>query len=79
MQINIKGELTIAEIRQAIFEQLHRIEEEFAVSHSIGATIYVNPSDGMGERVVPRTKHGRPLEKLQCNGPYRCATEKFDP
>jgi hypothetical protein len=79
MQITIKGEMTIAEIRQAIFEKLHQIEDEFAVTHSMGATLYVNPTDGVGGRVIPRTRQGAPLEKLQCNGPYRCATDKVEP
>jgi hypothetical protein len=32
MQITIKGGLTLAEIRQALYEKLHELEEDFAFS-----------------------------------------------
>ena len=76
MQINIKGEMTIADIRQAIYEKLHELEEIFAVSHSQGATLYVNPTNGIGDPVTP-LKDGRAVSKLLSNGPYRSAAEDF--
>jgi hypothetical protein len=75
MQITIKGELTLAEIRQALYEKLHELEDHFAVSHSQGATLYVNPTNGVGDAVVPHQKDGRALHKLHCNGPYKSAAD----
>lgn len=77
MQITIRGEMTIADIRQAIYEKLHELEDDFAVHYSQGATLYVNPTDGKGQQVVPRTRDGRNVGKMQCNGPYRSAADEF--
>ena len=77
MQINIRGEMSIADIRQAIFEKLHELETDFAVKFSQGATIYVNPTDGIGNHVVPHTRDGRALTKMQSQGPYHSAADDF--
>lgn len=79
MEIKIKGEMTIAEVRQAIFEKLSEIEAEHAVRYSQGATLYINPTNGFGEKVVPRMKNGQELKKLYSTGPYRSAADTFDP
>ena len=39
MQILIRGEMSMADIRQAIFEKLHELEDDYAVKFSRGATI----------------------------------------
>jgi hypothetical protein len=39
MEVRIKGQMTIADIRQALFEQLHDLETKYAVKFSRGATI----------------------------------------
>ncbi len=77
MQITIKGEMTIANLRQAIYEALHEIEDDMAVAYSKGATLYVNPSDGTGQDVVPR-RDGRIVSKL-VTGQYRCAADDLKP
>lgn len=59
MKIRVKGELTIAEIRQALFEKLHEVEDDLAVRYSMGATLYINPTNGFGEKVEPHTAYGR--------------------
>lgn len=76
MQILIHGEMSIADIRQAIFEKLHELEDDFAVKFSRGATLYVNPTDGKGHNVEPR-RNGRGVKKLDCDGPYRSAADDF--
>lgn len=76
MQIVVHGEMSIADIRQAIFEKLHELEDDFAVKFSRGATIYVNPTDGKGHAVTPR-RNGRTLRTLDSDGPYRSAAEDF--
>ena len=54
MEIRVRGEMTIADIRQALFEQLHEFESNYAVKYSRGATLYVNPTNGFGDDVTPR-------------------------
>lgn len=66
----------MADIRQAIFEKLHELEDDYAVNFSRGATIYVNPTDGKGQNVVPRCR-GRSLKKMDCDGPYHSAADDF--
>lgn len=78
MEIKISGEMTMAEVRQAIFEKLHEIESDHAVRYSRGATLYINPTNGFGETIVPH-KHGREVKKLFSSGPYRSAADTFDP
>jgi hypothetical protein len=77
MQIQIKGELTMAELRQALFEKLLEVEEDLAVAFSKGATLYLNPSNGLGDAVIPHNKHGSEVSKLLSNGPYRSAADEF--
>jgi len=48
MKITIKGEMSLAEIRQALFEKFLEIEDECAVHHSRGTTLYLNPTNGSG-------------------------------
>ena len=78
MQIKVKGEMTIAEIRQALFEKLNEIENDYAVRYSRGATLYINPTNGFGDDVEPR-KHGRTVDKLYSSGPYRSAADDYEP
>ena len=42
MQITIRGEMTLIQLRQALFEKLHELEDSFALHHSLGATLYFN-------------------------------------
>lgn len=75
MKIVVKGEMTLAALRQALFEKIVELEEEHAVHHSRGATLYVNPTDGDGQDVFPRNSGGRKLETMISKGPYRCAVD----
>lgn len=77
MEIRVHGEMTIPELRQAIYEQLARIEEEFAVRYSRGATLYINPTNGFGDNVKPVGQSGQEIKKLNSRGPYRSAAEEF--
>ena len=78
MEIKIKGEMTIPEIRQVIIEKLFEIEDEYAVRYSRGATLYINPTNGFGDEVVPRNKHGRSVNKIYSDGPYRSAADEYN-
>jgi|SRR6516162_10271851 hypothetical protein len=68
MEVRIKGQMTIADIRQALFEQLHELETKYAVQFSRGATLYINPTNGFGEDVTPRLPGGHELRTLYSRG-----------
>jgi hypothetical protein len=77
MKINLKGEMTLADLRQALFETLNAVEEDYAVRHSLGATLYINPTNGFGDKVVPRDGKGEEVTKVHSNGPYRSAADDY--
>ena len=68
MEIRLRGEMILADIRQALFEQLCTLEDEYAVRYSRGATLFLNPTDGLGEEVRPRMAGGGELRKLYSTG-----------
>ena len=76
MEIKLRGEMTIADIRQALFEQLHELETKYAVKFSRGATLYIDPTNSFGEDVIPRMAGGQELRKLYSTGPYRSAADQ---
>lgn len=69
--------MSLAEIRQALFEKLNEVEDDLAVRHSRGATLYINPTNGFGDEVVPRNKSGRAVDKVFSDGPYKSAADEF--
>jgi hypothetical protein len=77
MEIRIKGEMTIAEIRQALFEKLMEVETEYGVRYSRGAALYINPTNGFGDDVKPINQHGQSVEKIYSEGPYRSAADDY--
>lgn len=79
MQIRVTGELTLSEVRRALLEALGEIEDEFAIRHSRGAVLYINPTDGRGEDVVARNRLGRIISKVTKDGPYRAAADEYVP
>lgn len=78
MQIKVRGEMTISELRQALFEKLNELEEDLAVRHARSASLYLTPTNGFGDEVEPR-RHGRIVEKLYTDGPYRSAADDYSP
>lgn len=78
MKIRIKGEMTLAQVRQALFEQLRDIEERYAVRHSIGLTLYIRPSNGFGDDVRPVYPNGKEVSVVYGEPPYRCAADQYD-
>lgn len=79
MQIRLIGEMSIAELRQALFETINEIEDEFALRFSYGAVLFINPTDGLGEKVSPRNRLGHQVKKVTKKGPYRAAADQYDP
>ena len=78
MQIIIKGEMSLSALRQTLFEQLGSLEDDFAIIHSKGATLYVHPTDGEGAPVVAR-RNGKVIDIIRTSGPYCCAADKALP
>ncbi len=76
MEIKLSGEMKMADIRQALFEQLHDLETNYSVKFSRGATLYIHPTNGLGDDVFPRMAGGRPLTKVYSMGPYRSAADE---
>lgn len=79
MQIRISGEIRLTEIRKALCEALGEIEAEYAIRHSRGAILYINPTDGLGEAVTARNKLGRVVSRIMKDGPYRSAADEYVP
>ena len=77
MEIKVRGQMAMADLRQAIFENLHLVESEHAVHFSKGATLYINPTNEHGEPVIVRGHAGRELKTLHVTGPYRSAADEF--
>lgn len=77
MQIKIKGEMTMAELRQELFEKLHEIEDDYAVRYAQSVTLYFTPTNGFGDEVVPRNTVGHKVDKVYSDGPYRSAADDF--
>ena len=78
MQLRIQGEHSIAAIRQALYELLAQAESDYGVRYSIDATLYIRPSNGFGDEVIPSSSTGRPIQKLYSRGPYRSAADHYD-
>jgi hypothetical protein len=76
MEIRVRGEMTIADIRQVLFEQLHELEIKYAVKFSRGATLYVNPTNGFGDDVTAYMAGGQELKVIYSTGPYRSAADE---
>jgi hypothetical protein len=70
--------MTMAEIRQALFEKLHELEDDYAVRYSRGATLFINPTNGFGDDIKPYNEHGRSVEKLYSTGPYHSAADDYE-
>ena len=77
MKIKITGEMTLRDIRQALFEKLTEIEDDLAVRHSRGATLYINPTNGFGTDVEPTDRAGRRVDNIHSDGPYRSAADDY--
>ncbi|MGB3448623.1 MAG: hypothetical protein WBA48_18215 [Xanthobacteraceae bacterium] len=62
--ISVRGDMTLAEARQAIFETLNQIEDEFAVRHTRNLNLFINPTDESGEKVVVRNSLGGVVSRV---------------
>lgn len=78
MKIKIKGELSASEFRQAIFELVQELEDQFTITHVKNINIYLTPSDGEGERVYCRNARGKEIETYKFDGPYKSVDKDYD-
>lgn len=78
MKIKVTGEMTVPQVRQALYEQLREMEERFAIRHLRDITLYVTPTNGFGDEVLCRDEVGREITTLHCRGPYRSIIEDYD-
>ena len=78
MIIKVLGEMPLRDIEKALIEKLNEIEDEFAIRHSRGATLYINPTNGFGDDVEPR-RGGKEVKKVHSFGPYPCAADDYEP
>ena len=77
MRIKVKGEMTINELIQTIVEKLHELEDDTSVRYTEGATLYINPTNGFGDKVLPCNRHGREIKNLYSDGPYKSAADEY--
>ena len=77
MKIKIRGEMSIEDVIKAIIEKLKEVENDYAVHHSKGAILYINPTNGFGETVVPHNRVGKEIDNLYSNGPYRTIADDY--
>lgn len=77
MKIRIRGEMPLADIKQALWEKLAEAEDDLAVRYSRGATLFINPTNGFGDDVTPMREDGKAVTDLNCSGPYRSAADEF--
>lgn len=76
--IRIHGDMTFAQVRQALFEVLGQLEDEFAVRHTRSATLYIHPTNEVGERLVVRNSLGAAVTRVTRKGPYRSAADEYN-
>lgn len=75
--ISVRGDMTLAEARQAIFETLNQIEDEFAVRYTRNLNLFINPTDEVGDKVVVRNRLGGEVRRVTKKGAYRSAADEY--
>jgi hypothetical protein len=76
--IRITGEMTLAQMRQALFEAICELEDELAIGHTQSASLFINPTNGLGEKVVARNSLGGVVSRVTKKGPYRPSAEEYN-
>ena len=76
--INVRGDLTFAEVRQALFEALGQLEDECGIRYTRNVNLFINPTDEVGEEVVARNTLGKVITRVTKKGAYRSAAEEYN-
>lgn len=77
MQIKVKGEFTVAEARQLLFEKLHELEDDYAIRYVMNMSLFLTPTNGFGDELVPHNRAGHKVDKLYSRGPYRSIADDY--
>ena len=77
MKIQVKNEMSVAELRQALFEKLHELEDDYAIRYVKGTSLFLTPTNGFGDELVPHNRAGQKVDVLYSKGPYHSAADDF--
>jgi len=78
MKIKFQGELSMTQLSQAVYEQLHQIEDQYRVRHAKEITLYLTPTNGFNNEIYCRDVYGKEVKVVFCHGPYRSAAEDYE-
>lgn len=78
MKIIFRGEYSVPELRQSIYEQLNILQNRFTVRHARSVTLYLTPTNGFGDAVGCFDHGGREVPALHAEPPYRSAADLLD-
>ena len=78
MKIVFRGEYSVPELRQAIFEQLNIMQNRFTVRHARSITVYLTPTNGFGDAVACYDRNGSEVPVMTAEPPYRSAADYYD-
>jgi len=78
MKIKIRGELSLRQLIQCIYEQLLEVEQRYAIHHAQHVTIYMTTTNGCGDVVFCKNEQGEEVFTMHTDGPYDSITEHFD-
>lgn len=78
MKIKFRGELHVHQLRQAIYEQLHLLEQDCNVRYVKDVTIYATPTNGFGDHVLCKNESGKVVETMLADGPYVSVADEYD-
>jgi hypothetical protein len=78
VQIGSKEDMTIEEACQWLIEHLKVVQDRYAITHSAGISLFINPIDEEGQPVLARGHDGKPITHLPRRGRYKPVTEEFN-
>ncbi len=78
MKIKVPGEMSVADMRQCIMEQLNEMTEAFNVRYVRGINLYFTPTDGKGNEVVCKTPLGKEVTQMESEGKYMSAADTYE-
>lgn len=76
MKVRFRGEFTLEEFFQALYDERARFEEK-GITHVRSAYLYYTPIDEYGDPVQLTHCTGEPMEGWTTDGPYPCAAKDF--
>ncbi|WP_457811917.1 hypothetical protein [Sinorhizobium meliloti] len=74
--IRVQGEMTLVEMRQAIWEALVECEDDLAVMRTRNASLFIHPTNEKGENVTVRNAFGVVVSRIVKKA-YRSAAGEY--